>query len=182
MATLIFQSHQCFSLDESSDRLQSEVQQLILEQTNKLTLPSRHWVMYRIARQATRQVCLPYFLWNDFTTTTTINHLHNFEQRILLNFYAEYWIKLIKINVVLFQGFHLLAGKIFDSLSSKVMFCNHFICFHWNRINFSRCSYFITGRFRTFLLLVECTQMFLWSWELVKQAVQHSVVPRWEHH
>lgn len=65
MATLIFQSHQCFSVDESSEKLQSEVEELILEETSKMNLSSRYWVMYRIARQATRQVwqkiCYFYF-------------------------------------------------------------------------------------------------------------------------
>ncbi|XP_020909303.1 integrator complex subunit 7 [Exaiptasia diaphana] len=69
--TLIFQAHSCLP-EENRNEIKTDIETLILEELEKLTLPCKYWLIYRTARQATR------------------------------------------------QGFHCLASKLFDSLSTKV--------------------------------------------------------------
>ena len=52
MATLIFQSYQVSQEEEGKLKLDN----LMLEQLGKLTTSSRYWTMFRVGKQATRQV------------------------------------------------------------------------------------------------------------------------------
>ena len=53
MATLIFQSFQGVSQDDEG-RL--KLDDMILEQLERLTISSRYWTIFRVGKQATRQV------------------------------------------------------------------------------------------------------------------------------
>jgi len=55
MATLIFQSYRGISSDEDQSVI-AKLDDLLLEHLGKLTTPSRYWTMFRVGKQATRQV------------------------------------------------------------------------------------------------------------------------------
>ena len=55
MATLIFQSYREVSPDEDQSLI-AKLDDLLLEHLGKLTAPSRYWTMFRVGKQATRQV------------------------------------------------------------------------------------------------------------------------------
>ena len=56
MVTLIFQSHQFVSSDESRSLQQKYVENLVLDHLRKMTASSQYWTMFRVGRQATRKV------------------------------------------------------------------------------------------------------------------------------
>lgn len=56
MATLIFQSYQGISHDDDNQSSVAKLDDLVLEQLGKLTTSSRYWTMFRVGKQATRQV------------------------------------------------------------------------------------------------------------------------------
>jgi len=53
MATLIFQSYQGMSREEEAI---IKLEEFLLEHLGKLTTTSRYWSMFRVGKQATRQV------------------------------------------------------------------------------------------------------------------------------
>lgn len=53
MATLIFQSYQGVSQDEEG---KLKLDDMILEQLERLATSSRYWTIFRVGKQATRQV------------------------------------------------------------------------------------------------------------------------------
>ena len=53
MATLIFQSYQGVSQDEEG---KLKLDHMILEQLERLATSSRYWTIFRVGKQATRQV------------------------------------------------------------------------------------------------------------------------------
>lgn len=55
MATLIFQSYRGISPDEDQSLI-AKLDDLLLGHLGKLTTPSRYWTMFRVGKQATRQV------------------------------------------------------------------------------------------------------------------------------
>ncbi|KXJ24710.1 Integrator complex subunit 7 [Exaiptasia diaphana] len=58
--TLIFQAHSCLP-EENRNEIKTDIETLILEELEKLTLPCKYWLIYRTARQATRQVASEHF-------------------------------------------------------------------------------------------------------------------------
>lgn len=55
MATLIFQSYRGMSHDDDQSSI-AKLDDLLLEHLGKLTTSSRYWTMFRVGKQATRQV------------------------------------------------------------------------------------------------------------------------------
>lgn len=100
IATLVFQAHQ-----QTFEGLmnQQEMKLMILQNLSKLEASTRYWTMYRVAKQAFRQV-LVYFNGPRYSWSKCIQGYFNQDHMLLL----------------FFKGFHSLSQSIFSNLTSMV--------------------------------------------------------------